>query len=154
VKIVFNYARNSMPNRIASSLKSHGYKLTQQRKIVMDVIESAGGHLTPGEIYARVHRDHSTIGLVTIYRTLEVLADLKLICRVHGEDGCHSYLMRRPNGHHHHVVCSSCGAVADFTRCDIEALERKISRQTGFKIRSHLLEFEGLCQKCLDAESL
>jgi len=137
-----------MSNRMISSLKVHGYKLTPQRRAVLDIIASSRDHLTPSEIFARVREHRPAIGIVTIYRTLDVLTDLDLICRVHGEDGCHSYLMRRPSGHHHHIVCSNCGTVVDFMKCDIEALERKISRQTGFKIQSHLLEFEGLCHRC------
>ena len=106
-------------------------------------------HLTPAAIYERVREEYPTIGLVTVYRTLEVLADLDLLCRVHGEDGCRSYLMRRPSGHHHHIVCSSCGEVADFEGCDLSQLQRRLSAETGFRIQGHLLEFNGVCRDCL-----
>ena len=137
--------------RIAPLLHNRGLKLTPQRRAVLDVIEASNGHLTPAEIYERARQHYPSIGLVTIYRTLEVLTSLDLICRVHGEEGCQSYLMRRRTGHHHHIVCSSCGTVADFTRCDIGSMERRIAGQTGFKIQGHLLEFEGLCHRCLEA---
>lgn len=151
MKIVFNYIRKMPMNRMIACLREHGFKVTPQRRAVLDVIAASTGHLTAAAIYERVHEEHPAIGLVTIYRTLEVLADLDLVCRIHGEEGSRSYLMRRPNGHHHHIVCSSCGAVADFTKCDIDALERRISRETGFKIQGHLLEFEGICRRCLEA---
>lgn len=136
-------------NRMVSCLREHGFKITHQRRAILEIISASTGHLTVAAIYERLHDHYPAIGLVTVYRTLELLADLDLVCRIHGEEESRSYLLRRPTGHHHHVVCSSCGAVADFTKCDIEALERRISRQTGFKIQGHLLEFEGVCQRCL-----
>jgi Fur family ferric uptake transcriptional regulator len=136
---------------IIERLREHGYKLTPQRRAIVEIIANRHEHLTPAAIYESVHDEYPTVGLVTVYRTLDVLTDLGLLCRVHTEDGCQSYLMRRRTGHHHHIVCSSCGTVADFTRCDIETMERKISRQTGFKIQGHLLEFEGLCSRCAKA---
>jgi Fur family ferric uptake transcriptional regulator len=133
---------------ITTALRRHGYKVTPQRRAILDVIARRDDHLTPAGIYEHVHETNSTVGLVTIYRTLEVLASLNLICRVHTEGNCSRYLIRRPAGHHHHVVCSSCGKVADVTGCDLGALEQRLSRETGIKIQSHLLEFEGLCRDC------
>ncbi len=94
-----------------------------------------------------VRQEHPGIGLVTIYRTLEVLSQLGLICRVYTQ-GEQSYLLRRPLEHHHHLVCSSCGKVIDFTHCNLSELERKLSEETGFKVEGHLLEVMGLCKKC------
>lgn len=56
--------------------------------------------------------------------------------------------MRRPEGHHHHLICSECGAVVDFADCELDWLEKRLSEKTGFEIRSHLLEFLGRCRKC------
>ena len=134
--------------KIATLLRQHGYKLTPQRRAVLRVIALSRKHLTPAAIYERVRQEHPGIGLVTVYRTLEVLAELGLICEVHAGGNCRSYLMRRPPEHHHHLICSECGAVADFTNCDLSELERRLSRETGFKIQGHLLEFLGQCQNC------
>ena len=95
----------------------------------------------------RVHQDHPNIGLVTIYRTLELLARLKLICELHTGGSCHSYTISAP-GHHHHLLCSKCGTVIDFTGYDLSQLEQRLSLETGFEIEGHLLEFIGLCQAC------
>jgi len=88
------------------------------------------------------------IGLVTIYRTLDLLNELNLVCRVHAPDGRRSYMMRRPTGHHHHLVCSGCGKVVDFTGCALADLEQRLSKETRFDIKGHLLEFYGLCPDC------
>ena len=134
--------------KIAAILRQRGYKLTPQRRAVIRAIASSHGHLTPGAIYQRVLYEHSDIGLVTVYRTLELLTKLGLICEVHAGGNNRSYLLRRPSEHHHHLVCSDCGTVVDFTSCDLSELEQVLSKETGFMIDGHLLELLGHCQDC------
>jgi Fur family ferric uptake transcriptional regulator len=130
-------------------MREHGHKLTPQRRLVLRVMTSSRDHLTPKDIYEKSRLADPSIGRVTIYRTLELLSNLGLVCRIHGEDGCRSYMMRRPVEHHHHLVCSSCGNVFDFTHCSLADMERKLSEEKGFHIKGHLLEFYGLCRDCL-----
>ena len=132
---------------IVAVLRRHGYKLTPQRRAVIWTIASSQDHLTPAEIYERVHQDYPNIGLVTIYRTLDMLAKLELICELHTGDSCHSYTISAPE-HHHHLICSNCGKVVDFTGYNLSELEQRLSLETGFEIEGHLLEFVGLCQAC------
>lgn len=156
MKIVFNYNINMKTDRaieIAGILRKNAYKLTPQRRAVLAVIAGSHDHLTPLAIYRRVQQRYPAIGLVTVYRTLEILTDLNLVCRVHAGDNCRSYLIRRPSGHHHHLICQSCGTVIDFTGCSLKGLERRLFRETGFLIEGHLLEFNGQCQDCLEKEA-
>ena len=134
--------------KITAMLRQRGYKLTPQRQAVLNVIALSHDHLTPASLYERVHQEHPGIGLVTIYRTLAILAELGLICEMHAGGNCRSYLLRRPSGHHHHLICSQCGEVVDFTDCDLGELEKRLSAETGFDIEGHLLEFSGLCPSC------
>jgi len=134
--------------RITSILRQRGYKLTPQRRAVLDVIAHNQGHLTPAALYDRVHQQYPGIGLVTIYRALGLLARLGLICEVHAGGNCRSYLLRGPSEHHHHLICSGCGTVVDFADCDLAQVTERISRKTGFEIDSHLVEFVGRCQDC------
>ncbi len=133
--------------KVVATLRRHGYKLTPQRRVVIQAIASNQEHLTPTSIYEKVHQDQPNIGLVTIYRTLEILAKLNLICELHAGDSCRSYTISAP-GHHHHLICSNCGKVVDFPSCELEAAQQSLSQQTGFRIDGHLLEFIGLCQAC------
>lgn len=142
-----------MEKRILSTLKHSGYKLTPARRLVVRMISESREHLTPAAIFERAKATHTAISLVTVYRTLELLTNLGFICQVHGEGGCHSYLLRHPAEHHHHLICSGCGTVTDFTDCDISALEERLSRKTGFKIDNHLLELVGLCPACQKGEA-
>ena len=135
-------------NKIASILRQHGFKLTPQRRAVLSVIALSREHFTPADIYRRLHQEYSGIGLVTVYRTLRILAELGLICEVHAGGSRQSYIMRRPSEHHHHLICSHCGTVVDFASCDLAELEQKLAQKTGFEIERHLLEFLGCCRNC------
>ncbi len=133
--------------KVAAILRQHSYKLTPQRRVVIQAIASNQDHLTPTAIYERVHQHHPSIGFVTIYRTLEILAQLGLICELHAGGSCRSYTISAP-GHHHHLICSNCSRVIDFTGCELGKVEQDLSSKTGFRIEGHLLEFIGLCQAC------
>jgi len=133
--------------RILATLREHGYKLTPQRRAVIRAIASTPDHPTPAALYERVRQEHPAIGLVTIYRTLDLLSRLELICELHAGGSCHSYTTGIPE-HHHHLICSHCGEVTDFTGYDLTELEQRLRRETGFEIEGHLLEFIGACRKC------
>jgi Fur family transcriptional regulator, ferric uptake regulator len=135
-------------NKIAGILREQGYKLTPQRHALLKVIASQHDHLSPDAIFEKTKQEYPGIGRVTIYRTLDILSKLNLLCRFHAPDGCHGYMMRRPSEHHHHLVCSDCGRVIDFTDCELSGLEEKLSQETGFSIDGHLLELYGKCQDC------
>ena len=139
---------------VISALRNHGYKLTLQRSAVIRAITSSQDHLTPSDIYTKACQENPNIGLVTVYRTLEILDKLGLICEVHAGGSCRSYLVRRPIEHHHHLICSGCGKAVDFTDCDLSELEKKLSQETGFEIDSHLLEFHGRCHDCRETVSV
>jgi Fur family transcriptional regulator, ferric uptake regulator len=136
------------PKSIESALRQHGYKVTPQRRVVIGEILNAHEHQTPADIYERVKGDHPGIGLVTIYRTLEILEDCGLICETHAGHSCRSYLLRHTSAHHHHLICSDCGKVVDFSDCGLTELENRLMEKSGFKINSHLLEFLGQCRQC------
>jgi Fur family ferric uptake transcriptional regulator len=133
---------------IIAKLRQRDYKLTPQRKAVLKVMAHSQNHLTPAEIHDRVKQKYPSIGLVTVYRTIEILAELGVICKVNPEGNSRSYFIRMTSGHHHHLICSECGAVIDFTGRHLGELEQRLCRETGFKIEGHLLEFFGRCPDC------
>jgi Fur family ferric uptake transcriptional regulator len=132
---------------LAAILSRNGYRITPQRRAVLHAIVSSNEHVTPAAVYSRAKRTCSKIGLVTVYRTLEALFELGLVCRIESSGKSQSYALA-PEGHHHHIVCSGCGAVTDFSDCNLGDLERKLARETGFAIESHRLQFFGICPEC------
>lgn len=133
--------------KLTATLSQKGYKLTSQRRAVLRAISSSHEHHTPAAVHERVKQEYPNIGLVTVYRTMEMLSELGLICSIDGPGKSRSYTLA-PEGHHHHLVCSGCGAVADFTDCNLRELEKRLAEETGFKIEGHRLQFSGICQNC------
>ena len=98
-------------NVLKEELKQKGYKLTPQRRAIVDtIIEKEGEHLTTEEIYDEVKKNCPEIGLATVYRTIILLEELGVICKLDLNDGCSRYeLVRKDEGHrHHHLVCNEC----------------------------------------------
>ncbi|MBM2843895.1 MAG: Fur family transcriptional regulator [Anaerolineales bacterium] len=125
-----------------------GFRLTQPRKAVLQVLSQTGGALKPEEILDRAGALCPGIGLVTVYRTLTLLADLGCIRRVHQDDHCHGYV-RANLAHGHHVVCRTCQQAVEFPGSeDIGSIIGQVARQTGFRIDDHLLELMGICPDC------
>jgi len=125
---------------------------------VVHVITTSQDHLTPAAIFEKVKQSCPSIGLVTVYRTLKLLTELNFICELHTTDNFPSYTAGTPQ-HHHHLVCSGCGKVVDFAsprliEHEVAELEGRLSRENGFRIDKHLLEFTGLCEPCQETESL
>ena len=135
------------PEATRARLKECGYKATPQRIAVLRAIADSKGHLTPTAVYRKVRHEQPNIGLVTVYRTLSLLVELGLICEVHTGENARGYV-NSPLEHHGHLICSDCGAVVDFTGCNLKALEQRLSSETGFAIEGHLLDFFGYCQDC------
>jgi Fur family transcriptional regulator, ferric uptake regulator len=133
--------------KINTELKRHHYKLTKQRQIVIATIMDSQDQLTPAMIYEKVHEMYPEIGLVTIYRTLAILSELGLVCELHTGGDCPTYTISAPQ-HHHHLICSKCGHVVDFSGHNLEELEERLMRESGFRIDNHILEFIGLCSPC------
>ena len=138
----------SPQRKMLARLKQLGYKATPQRVAVLRAISSTREHLTPLALYEKVRQKQPGIGLVTVYRTLNILGQLGLICEVIGTgENTRSYVLS-PTGHHGHLICSQCGAVVDFTGCNLHDLEQRLARETKFTIEDHRLEFFGYCQNC------
>lgn len=132
---------------LAETLAARGYKLTQPRRAVLRVVAEAGTRLSPAAIHARARKYHRQTGLVTVYRTLEVLAECGAVRKVHEADGCHAYALAS-EGHAHHVICEHCQSVTEFDNCDLASLLQAVQKRTGYKIESHWLELFGLCPNC------
>lgn len=134
-------------------LREHRRKLTRPRQAILDIIAAAEQHLTPAEIHKRARKKYPHLGLVTVYRTLELLTELGYVQRVHFNDGCHSYVAAA-QGHAHHLLCSNCGKAEEFENCDLEPLIASLQRKTGYEINVHMLELMGRCPDCSSGKSI
>jgi Fur family ferric uptake transcriptional regulator len=134
---------------LADRVKARGYRLTAPRRAVLEVLARERAHLTPEELYRRARRRYAKLGLVTVYRTLELLERLGMVQRVHIKPGCHSFaLVRLVGEHHHQLICRECGRVEEFSDCRLETALQELQARTGFAIESHQLEVIGRCPQC------
>ena len=136
---------------MVQALREAGYKLTQPRLAVLQVLEENDAGLNPEAIYARGKALYPSLGLVTVYRTLELLAELGLVRRVHSEHRCHSYASAGID--RHYLICEGCHRVIEFPCHGLEALIESVRQQTGYSINAHLLELSGLCPECQMGEA-
>ena len=128
-------------------LQDSGYRLTTPRRAIVSIIANTNRALDAIEIYHQGRLKHPSLGLVTVYRTLEKLEELALVQRVHQPDGCNMY-MRAPQGHEHLLLCKSCGRMEYFSGDDLSNLIDETSRRSGFQIQEHWLQLFGLCTDC------
>ncbi|TAK31213.1 MAG: transcriptional repressor [Chloroflexota bacterium] len=133
--------------RVMGLLRQRGLRCTAQRLAVLKVLDETPHHLSAQEVLSAVRQDLPRVGLATIYRTLELLADLGLVARVHLVDGCHRYTAAS-SGHRHQLICSRCGLVVEFGECALSGLTETIARRTEFAIEGHWLQLYGRCRDC------
>ncbi len=134
-------------------LAETGYRVTGPRRAVMEVLRQAEGPLSPCDILERGQQSHQSLGLVTVYRTLDLFAELGLVRKAHVAGGCHGYMLSSP-GHHHAVICRECACAVEFRGDDnLPLLIERVEAETGFRIQGHLLQLFGLCQNCQNRES-
>ncbi|MBN2096845.1 MAG: transcriptional repressor [Candidatus Omnitrophica bacterium] len=138
-----------------------GFRITIPREAILEVLSKTQKHLSAEEIYLAVHRLHPAVGLTTVYRTLELLVHIGLVFKFDFGDSRARYeLSSGPKGarHHHHLVCTACGRVIDYTDFideEVELLqqtEKGLAKKYNFKITNHLIQFYGLCDKCRSKE--
>ena len=132
---------------LSAQLSGQGYKLTKQRKAVVEVVTQAHTRLSAADVFAQAQRMCPDLGLTTVYRTLEILEQMGVIRRVHLDDGCEGFAPAAAE-HGHHLICSRCQETIEFEDCNLSALLKRVGEQTGFTIQQHWLELVGLCPKC------
>jgi Fe2+ or Zn2+ uptake regulation protein len=132
--------------KMAQALRRAGYRLTKPRLAVLQVLEKNDAGLNPEDVYQRGKAICPSLGLVTVYRTLDLFVELGMVRRVHSADRCHSYA--RAGAEQHHLICQSCHRVSEFPCNGLDDLIEGVRRQTGFSVTEHLLELSGLCPDC------
>ncbi len=133
--------------RVTGLLRERGLRCTAQRLAVLKALDQTAHHLSAAEVLSTVRQALPKVGLATVYRTLELLADLGLVARVHLEDGCHRYTAAS-SGHRHQLICRNCGLVIEFGECALGGLAESIAQRTEFAIEGHWLQLYGRCRDC------
>jgi Fur family transcriptional regulator, ferric uptake regulator len=119
---------------------------TRQRAAVKEVLAAADTFLTAQEIHAHLRTRGSSIGLTTVYRTLQLLAETDEVdvLQVEGE----ALYRRCSDSHHHHLVCRSCKVSVEIGSEGVEEWAHAVAARHGFSSASHVVEIFGLCSSC------
>ncbi len=133
-------------HQLAHSLRQAGYRLTQPRLAILQVLQDNNEGLNPKEVYRQGKAICPSLGLVTVYRTLDLLTKLSLVRRVHSEHRCHSYATA--DVERHYLICQACHHVIEFPCDGLHDLIEGVRRRTGYTVTDHLLELSGLCPEC------
>lgn len=138
---------------ICDSLRNHSYKLTPQRLTILQTfLDNVDRHLSAEEVYSFVKHRNPEIGLATVYRTLDILAEIGVLLKNDFGDGRSRYeFSRKDEHHHHHLICLKCGNVSEFDDDLLESLEAVIMKRNRFRVIDHDLKFYGNCNKCEEA---
>lgn len=125
-------------------------RTTRQRKAVLAQLAGTADFISAQELYARLRDAGESVGLSTVYRTVQSLAasgDVDVIITADGEARYRACAPSRI-GHHHHLVCRQCGRTVEVRSDSVERWAEKVGRESGFVDVSHTLEIAGLCASC------
>ena len=133
---------------VAKYLKEHDFKLTNQRRKIIETVFASHDHFTADDLYDALREKGESISKATIYRTLALLCESNLVESRDFGRGQLYYEHVLGHEHHDHLICSGCGKVVEFRNPDLEALQKKIAKARGFSIESHSLRIFGRCKAC------
>lgn len=138
-------------------LRKHCSRITIPRQAILDTLSKEKKHLSAEDVFFKVHKKYPDIGLTTVYRTLNLLAQIGLVVKFDFGDGKARYELSfgpEKKAHHHHLVCTRCNRVIDYNDFIdeeeklFEKTEKALAEKYNFEITDHFVRFYGLCDKC------
>lgn len=131
----------------SSRLKENGFRLTPPLIAIIETITACSHMQTAQQVYDLARKNHPELGMMTVYRTLDKLEELRLIQKVHTPQGCHAYAPA-PDGHQHLLLCLTCGKIEYFSGDELESLFHVIGHEKRYAIKEHWLQLFGECSDC------
>lgn len=125
-------------------------RLTPQRQVILEELAKVKTHPTAGEVYDMVRKRLPRIGLGTVYRNLELMADSGMILKL--EVGGSQKRFDATTDLHYHIRCTSCGRVDDIELTAMPQLDQLASDSSDYQILGHHIEFSGICETCAKTE--
>ncbi|MCZ3389685.1 MAG: transcriptional repressor [Actinomycetia bacterium] len=120
---------------------------TRQRVAVLDMLDSLNQFTSAQDIHGRLRDNGSTVGLTTVYRTLQSLAEARQVDVIRTDDGEAMY-RRCTTEHHHHLVCRRCGRTIEVDSPTVESWAEEVAKRHGFADINHTIEIYGVCPDC------
>jgi len=127
---------------IESKCKKKGLKLTDQRRLIAQVMSEAKDHPDVDELHKRITKRDAKVSIATVYRTVKLFEEAGVVSK-HDFKGAKSRYEQLPEEHHDHLIDINTGEIIEFVDQDIERLQEKISKKLGYKLVDHRLELYG-----------
>jgi Fe2+ or Zn2+ uptake regulation protein len=134
-------------DQLRDAFRAAGRRLTDQRRLVLEVLEASDGHLDAEALYDQARMQGSNISLATVYRTLTVLKEMGLVEEHRlGEEHAHYESVRE--GPHYHFTCLGCRRVIEFDTPLVGQIERELCRREEVRVTGAHLHLSGYCAQC------
>lgn len=128
-------------------LVEKGYKLTKNRKNILEAfLQSGTCWITAQELFDKVSAKNQKINFSTVYRNLEILTKIGIVCRVDKGHGMNYYMLNSHEHHHHHLICKSCGKTCTIDFCPLKQMDDDHFKD--FTVVDHKFEIYGYCKEC------
>ncbi len=144
------FPQTEIPGRLQTQLAARGIRMTEQRRAILRVIETASKHLDAAQILRKARRLDASVDRSTVYRTLDVLKRHGMIDELdlmHLKGDGH-YYERKSGQDHIHMACLRCGKISEFVSETFESLKTQLERDCRFHIVVSRLEVGGYCSGC------
>jgi|TARA_B110000259_G_scaffold184083_1_gene230427 Fur family ferric uptake transcriptional regulator len=129
-------------NKIEEKCISKGVRLTDQRKVVAEVMSSSNDHPDVDELHKRVNQIDKKISIATVYRTVKLFEESGIVEK-HDFKGGKARYEESPEEHHDHLIDINSGKIIEFVDKEIEILQNKVAKKLGYKLVDHKLELYG-----------
>ena len=126
---------------------------TWQRERVREALADAPGFVSAQSLHATLRDENTGIGLATVYRALSGLAAAGDADSLQSPEGEALYRACSTEGHHHHLICRSCGLTVEIEAKDVEAWAQRTASLNGFSEAEHVVDIFGLCTSCTKARA-
>ena len=131
-----------MNNDIEGKCKQKGVRLTDQRKLIAQVMSESESHPDVDELHKKVSKFDSKISIATIYRTVKLFEEAGIVAK-HDFKGSKSRYEQAPEEHHDHLIDINSGEITEFVNEEIEKLQKQVAEKLGYKLVDHRLELYG-----------
>ncbi|MBY6367261.1 Fur family transcriptional regulator [Rhodococcoides corynebacterioides] len=130
-----------------TAAKTVGLRSTKQRSAISELLDTVDEFRSAQDLHDELRRRGDGIGLTTVYRTLQAMADAGTVDVLRTDSG-ESVYRRCSDGHHHHLVCRTCGFTVEVEGAAVERWTKSVAGEHGFTDVSHTAEIFGLCSEC------
>ena len=134
-------------------IKATGLKETEQRSLILDAFLNTDEHVSVDDLHHLLDRSGKKVGYATIHRTMKLISESGLAREVMFNDGISRFEHTLDSSPHHHLFCTVCGKIIEFSSKTLDAEEERIAAKHGFTVKSHNFKIFGTCRQCRSSKT-